>query len=518
MGRYDAPPNPYEEFTEGCIRVYFPDNPFLFRALMGQLTELESRFRWDTGGDIAAAEKLEQDWLSAGEKTRQFQDAGCPDTEDCQQTIIDLTIQLEQCQNELQELEDMDITVNCNCGCCGGDYPLPVIEDPTQTPIELVPVNINPDDPFGEDVPEWDDITQTPPPGFTDWQDFLDSRCLMSNYAVDAFLETARKLDEAENKASVLVDIASLLLLFAPIPVGKTKGFLTAVKWVAKVAAFLDITEEAFDWLQWIEEIVTDNRDDFVCWAYQATSAEAGAEQWASQLTSMMSAYPAIAALTVVARDAIIDAMTSMARDFAPMAQDAVARFYVPSDYVATFDCINCLEIAGYDFTAGFVSSVDSLAVGSGISGEAFSMAPGGVSVNITGTTTAADRTLAANLEMVTPAISGDWRYVGMTFKITGTNIGTLNIFQYNPGAGSLWDTNEYMPNEGIIHLMRDVATDYPDTIQGVTEVNKSTSINIDTCTLTASGIRLGIRTGGAGAIDFTISDFQWVRKLDRAC
>lgn len=342
MGRYDAPTDPYQTFEKGCLKVYFPDDPFLFRALMGQLTELESRFMWDTQGDIVAAEKLEQDWLEAGEMTRMEQEDGCPDLEECEQTIIDLTVQLEDCQNQLEEIENMEITVNCNCGCQSNCVPIPPLVNPDDTNVELTPVEIDPNDPFGENVPTWDDVAETPPEGFVDWQDFVDSRCLLANYGVDAFLETARKLDEAENKASVIVDIASLLLLLAPIPVAKTRGFLVAVKWVAKAAAFLNLVEEGFDWLQFVEDFVQDNKEDMICAAYNAASVESAASSWVSSLQSFLAAYPAFVALSQVARDALEEFFVDLLTDVAPLIANAAAKVYIPSGYVAGFDCQAC--------------------------------------------------------------------------------------------------------------------------------------------------------------------------------
>lgn len=343
MGRYLTPPNPYDELETGCLRIYYPDNPFFYRALWGQITELESRWIWDTDGDIDAANHIEQLWRGAGAITRQNELLGCGDIEECEQTIIDLTIQLEQCQDALQELENMQINVNCNCGCCGNPINLPEPIADNGSPIETVTVPIDPNDPLGEDVPTWDDETETPPDGFPTWQDYTDNRCLLANWVIDGFLGTVEALDEAENRASVIVDIASLALLLVPLPIGKTKGFMTVVKWVVKLVAFLELVEEPLDYLQWIADAVAERKQDIICDFYNLQSTQEKSNAMVDALLEEIAGNSEYGQMALEAKAKFDDWLTAVVNDIATAGDSWAVKNLIPEDYVPTVDCAQCV-------------------------------------------------------------------------------------------------------------------------------------------------------------------------------
>lgn len=350
MARYIAPPEPFEVYEMGCLRVYYPDNPFLFMALRGQLTYLESRFVWDTDGDIVAAEKLAQDWLRAGLLTQAAIGQGCGDVDECQQTIIDLTIQINLLNEQIEEYQNMVVTVNCNCGCCDSceNFPTPTLPPGT----EPVNVPLDPNDPFGTDVPTWDDENEIPPPTYDDYPTFIAGRCKAANWFVDSYLQMVNEADLIERKLSLgasLLEVASVVLAMLPGPVGDYAGIVVIANNVKRVLSALSEVVEGLedlgDWLQFGSDAVEANKNELVCGAYRMTSVEWFDEFFltffAGRITPELEAEGASPGVLDVLRDL----MAPLAHDLAVRANNAFANQQIPADYVPSVDCANCESV-----------------------------------------------------------------------------------------------------------------------------------------------------------------------------
>lgn len=341
-GRYIAPADPFSINETACLMVFYPDEPFFRRALHGQLTELERRHVWDTGGDLTAANKCEELWRQHGQQTRENEPLGCQSDEDCQQTIIDLTLQLEQCQEYIEELENMEITVNCNCGCCSDGIQLPNPNGYPCTPLD-------PQDPFGDNVPTWDYVNETPPPGYDDWQSFLDDRCRAANWFVDSYIQMVESLDLAERKLSIggsLLEVAALVIAALPGPVGDWAGVAVVLKWVVALvdalANVVDDLEDLGDWLQTTTDAIEANKQELICAAYSMTTVDYLKDFFVTFFAGYVSPELASAGYNSTVTDFMRDAVTPLAEYLANKVADGFANQNIPDDYVPSYDCANC--------------------------------------------------------------------------------------------------------------------------------------------------------------------------------
>lgn len=519
MGRFLTPTDPYESFLVGCMRVYYPDSPLLHMALVGQLAELESRFVWDTGGDIQAAEKLEQDWLAAGEMTRAALASGCADT-------AALQLRIDELEQELEDIENMQITVTCDANGCGTGYPFPTLENPDLTPTNTTPVVVDPTDPFDQNFPIWDDVLQTPPPGWADWQTFTSSRCLMANYAVDGFLQAVIDLDEAESKASVVMDIASVLLFFLPTPISKTKGIMTVAKWVASALTFLGVAEQYLDYLQWITDAIEDNKEELICWAYESSSVEATAALWYASMEASLLSNPALVGMLQTQKDALINWAANMFADFASIAQDWVAANYVPADYVPSVDCQSCSQNipAGFSLLPTQVVSSPSYRINSGGSAPSHTIDPFG-NVDFEFTASSGGGSVDINLVFQAPPIDPDTKYVGIQFLLEQVSNVALDSFRIlastEPGAAQMWSGVVTNAKPQRQHLIRQGAggntTPYPDPIAGE-QIWQGTFVDIDSCNMGLVDLRLGCAAAAAGLVQMRISSAFWVVGEETTC
>lgn len=343
MGRFIAPSNPYEEFEIGCVRVYYPEHPLLFAALAGQLYELGQRYRWDTGDDIDAADKLGQDWLEAIEMTLAGKPDGCPPTdEECQQIVIDLTVQLNECQQQLQEYETMEI--NVTCGCCdspAGDL-TPTLLDPAGDPITTSPIPVDPNSPFDEQIPTFDTGTQTPPAGWANWQDFVDARCLLANYWIDLCLEGAQKLDDAENAFSAILDIVAFAQILLPNPISTAAGFLKIMSWVSKVGDIVDEAEGILDWVQVLADGFDEVKEELVCAVANTSDLQLTAEVVALKLIQTTSVVALLDVLNFDTRIALQELLESMIETAVGAVHRPDTLADIPASYVPEIDCNNC--------------------------------------------------------------------------------------------------------------------------------------------------------------------------------
>lgn len=342
MGRYLAPPDPYQNLETGCLKVYFPDDPFFFKALMGALSTLESRFIWDTGGDIDAADHIEQVWLQHGELTRATQDSGCQDTAECEETIIDLTNQVQELEQQIEEYENMNITVNCNCCNTVNGIQLP-------NPADYPCIPLNPDDPFDETVQTWDYGDEIPPAGYDDWQSFIDDRCRAANWFVDSYISMVGNLDLVERQLSIggaVMDVAALVLAALPGPIGDWAGVAVMVKWVVLIADGLaDVVEDLEDlgdWMQTSVDAIEANKEELICAAYRMTTVEYLTEFFTTFFGGYISPDLVAAGADTTAVDFMRDLMTPLATWLANKAANGFANQNIPDDYVPSVVCTNC--------------------------------------------------------------------------------------------------------------------------------------------------------------------------------
>lgn len=377
MTRHIAPPSPYDVFSRACVKVYYPDHALFLASLMGEVSSLGRRYKWDTGGDLAAAEKIEQEWREATEQTWSEIGQGCAGGDDCEQTIIELTVQLDNCRQQIEEYENMEITVNCNC-CCdgGGGFP---------NPDGLPTIPVDPNDPLGTDVPDFFAPTETPPDGYDTWQDFMDDRCRAANWFVDAYIKFVQDLDIVERRLSageLVMDVALVLLALLPGPVADWAGLVVVVKAVTFIAKSLSTTvaslENLGDWLQTSADAIEENRQELVCAAYRMSSVEYLREFWLTFFASYVD--PALS--TEGYSDEVVDFMREL---LAPIANELAARTVnglanqeIPEDYAPTTPCTDCDDFPGAFYTIPAV--VDSFeVVGKDSNGQGELLSGGGI-------------------------------------------------------------------------------------------------------------------------------------------
>lgn len=341
MGQFIAPPYQENQFEKGCLRVYYPRHPLLFAALLGQLYELTKRYRWDTSGNVPWAENIASQWFEFIDDTVENAQAGCGgDSEDCQDTITELTHQIEDLIIQIQEYENMNITVNCNCGCCGDGIPNN-LTNPDGTPTDVTMIPIPTDDPFGEDVPTWDSENEQPPPGYSDYQEFLDKKCLAANFMFDLLVEGVETLDLAENISSKILDTVTTFLANLPEGLKKTTTYLKALEIVKMLADALTDYEDALDWAQLIQQVALAYRKEIICAIYKAPDAVTAAASVAVITT------PAIVAALLVDNaygnhDKMAAVWTKILDTFIPQAYSYQVVELIPEGYQPQVNCASC--------------------------------------------------------------------------------------------------------------------------------------------------------------------------------
>ena len=501
-GRYPSPSNPFEDFETACLKVYYPDKPSFFRALMGQVAELESRYIWDVDGDILAANRLQTVWITHGEMTRAGQKQGCIEQS-----------QLDELNDYIEELENMNITVQSN-GCCPDvDVDL---ELPDGTPLPTVNIPINPDDIFGEQPNQWDDSGQVPPDGWPDYQAWDDARCALANYTVDAWVEYAEKLDTAENNASVILDIVSVLLLIVPVPFLKTKGFLTVAKWVAKLLAFLNLTEEYLDYVQIMADFIDENREDLVCFMYAASDTGSIASYWYSLWEIFGNGDARITGLAQGVRDALDDFIQTYISDFALTFADYVASKYIPVDYVPTVDCQTCVQNPaplGYEYIPMVFNSILTYGEGTGTSNAGHTVIADGLEFSFDAN--AAGRAITPSIVVDVPPDRPIDRYRGYRFTLEAVT----NCANARWASFRAWDGAVTEVIAGEYHFLREQNT-YPDPLAGMDGLYTGIDVNPNTCLPDnlIAGLAIGTRALAAGNVVFRVKNMEWIVEYAALC
>ena len=341
MARIIAPDNPLEQYEIGCVRVFYPSHPLFFAGLMGQISALARRWMWDTGGDVAAAELIEQHWRTANELTWDTAYNGCPsvDCEECQQTIIDLNLQIDILNETILEYENMEITVNCNCGCCDGNNLAPPYTLPDGTEAPPTAVLIDPSDPLGETSPIWDLGNEIAPDGWTDYQTFFDARCRIANYITDQLIEIFEAIHLAGERLTTLTDGEQLLRAFLPPSIAGNIGFFSLVTWVQRYLQLLSFFGEILDYAGWISAAITSQRENIVCAIYNATDSAAAKTAVSSAIDSGLSSVPEFAGLTQARKDEVSDYVATVLSATVKLAASYAASQAIPAAYVAATDC-----------------------------------------------------------------------------------------------------------------------------------------------------------------------------------
>lgn len=194
-----------------------------------------------------------------------------------------LTDMCEIIINNIIEVPPTPVVVNntnsCGSGGGGSMFTIPPLEDLNGNPINVVCLPVDPNNPNGDiETPTWDEEEETPPPGYEDYTEFSNYRCIVANYSIDNFVSLVNKIDDVENVVSPIVDVLSLVVLFLPTPLGKLRGAATALKWLSKLRiatetarTLLDDGEEILDYAQIITEWMQENKAMAVCIVYTMT-------------------------------------------------------------------------------------------------------------------------------------------------------------------------------------------------------------------------------------------------------
>ncbi len=230
-----------------CVKVYIPDGTDVhLYALRGQLSNLAQRWFWDTGGDLATAEAIATKWLEASEAT-------------------DLTIACEDCASIIEEYENMEINVTCNC-CSSGTPSTLVCYDvdgnPTITPQ---PIEDDPIPPGGS----WPiDTETTDPPGeYETWEEWDAEACAVSN---SVYTLLVGLLTTVEGVVDSLTTLAAGIVLFVGLLPAGVAAALGGASVVEVIRALIDllVVEELGDWALEARDWVQENQEEIVCLIY----------------------------------------------------------------------------------------------------------------------------------------------------------------------------------------------------------------------------------------------------------
>jgi hypothetical protein len=342
--QHDRWPLPEEWYTDDfkCVLLRIPDKPEYITAFYEAYDYLCRWLSWERRGDTSARD--------AGLLFRRYQ----PKWVDCE--IAD----------EINEDGNMaiEITVNTNCecgsgggggGCCCSPFTVPTAPDGTNYP--LIPVD--PTDPLGDIPPTWDEENEVAPPGYDDWQSFLDDRCRAANWAVDAYIEMVKNADLAERKLSAggaIMEVVALLLAMLPGPVGDWAGVTVIIKWVTRLSVILleavDDLEELNDWLQFGADKIEENKAELICGLYQMTSVEWFTEFYLTFFAGYVS--PEMIAMDVDPRytEWLREITTPLATWLAERSASGFVNMRIPEGYVPSHDCANCGGFAPIEYQA----------------------------------------------------------------------------------------------------------------------------------------------------------------------
>ena len=308
-----------------CVLLRIPDKPEYVKAFYDAYDSLCRWLSWERRGNTSARD--------AANLFRRYRPVwmDCEIADSIDEETGDMAINLY-------------VTTNCNCtGSCGcSDFPAP-------TTTETVPVPLDPINPLGDSVPTWDDVNEVPPPGYDDWQSFIDDRCRAANYMVDAWLEMVKNADVAERQLSAggaILEVAAVVIALLPGPIADWLGGVVIIKWVTQVAGIIleaaDDLEELNDWLQFSADTITENRQELTCGLFQMTTVD-----WFTQFfTTFFGGYVDPAMRAAGADTRFVDwtrrLVSPLATWLAERAVNGIANMSIPDDYVPVTDCSLC--------------------------------------------------------------------------------------------------------------------------------------------------------------------------------
>jgi hypothetical protein len=315
-----------------CYIVRVPNKPAYISAFFGAWHKLTQWLSWEKRGDTSAA--------IAAEQFRRFEP-------------LPLACDIA---DEIDETGNMTITVNVNlesnCNCGDTTINLPELTLPDGTTIETVCLPVDPNNPTNEPVENpFDDATETAPPGWPDYPTFTDARCDLAAYVVDSFVDFVEDSDRIEREISagaVIFDIASILLLLVPVPIGKLKGLVTFAKYVSAFAGILlqvaSNLEAVNDWLQMAADKIRENRTELICAIYNANNEPEIRQFVDVVMTQIFDDVPIFVNLPDGIQNQLENWLKPIAADFAVSVSSYLLAQEIPTAYVGNFDCATCGE------------------------------------------------------------------------------------------------------------------------------------------------------------------------------
>lgn len=385
----------------------------------------------------------------------------------------------------------VNVTVSGGGGGCVVN--LPTLVDDFGEEIETVCLPVDPDNPTGiTKTPKLDEGNQTPPDGWTDWQEFIDERCLLANYIADSSVQAIYDLDEAENKLSggeTILNIASIVLLLLPVAIGKGKGLVTIAKWVSGLAGALGLAantlEPINDWLQNFREFFTEKRNDYVCFLssyYLNPEGQLDAlYAWLDGLFSEMDDL----GLSQAVLDAAQGFVSGVLADIAPMVYSKAVKLYIPDDYSPQVDCDQCGVPEGYMLIPATLTQ-ENISTSGNVQNQTAVLSQTAYGATVTASyDTDAGLDRAFNLTMVLDAVIAPFRIVGLMARVRKTEeVLEQNLYVLgNPGSGLLWDGGETLVPEGVQILLR---SNHEAFYQGYTGLYdyaiSGDAVNLDIC------------------------------------
>lgn len=522
MGRFVAPINPYEIVETGCLKVFFPDSPFFRRALVGQITKLENRFVWDTGGDIDAANHIEQLWLQHGEMTRAAYKAGCSDCGDLQDQIDELTTTIE-------EYENMEINVNVECGCggCGcGDFTVPTLPDGTKFPL----VPINPNDPLGEIDQTWDYENEIPPDGWGSWGEFDEQRCIAANWFVDSYIQLVAQMDKLENEGSTyasIIDVAVFILAALPGPVGDYAGVVVVLGWLRDVlnllTTVLDELEDLNDWLQNSVTDIEEHKQELVCAVYSMSTTAYIRDFFLTFFLGNVQPGMESAGASAEFIDWMRDAMSSLFNRMAVRINDSFSNSLIPDGYVPEIDCGVCgnLEpIDGFTFEPMYLGAIEpGTGIGGGTSNAVATLS--GNKMQCSATANSPSQVFTPQVYVNAPTLVQGGRYCGIVLRISEmVNCTELRYASGNNTEQQMWTGSTGNVASEDIYIIHDDAdvTQFQAGLPGATVFVSQSDLHVNDCDLPAMGIEIGSRSTAAGEFSFTIGKLYLIRQTSLDC
>lgn len=381
-----------------CILVFYPDDPFYLRALIGSISYLSTWTAWQRDADRRGRLAAEA-WKEANECTFDTIDMGCLDnlasaltgidatlqainsTIDAKELAVDVTIEppvnnvavdvnldglqaaldairaaieanggsgsdlsgieaaLLAIQNEISQLseEDMQIINNIHSGCgCGCGCGCESDEDTTDIPND--PIVIDPEDPLEEESLDDTEI------------DVTDVRmCRAANYFAEKSAYMLRKMVDFREGIGVIGTIVRVLVTIAawlsPLPgdevIATSVWLFIAWRISSGIQTLEDGTDFIFDDFAMMAEYLERNGQEFVCKLYGFSSASDLSGRFESFIDGMVEELTASqgwsSATSTVIKSIIGDVVgPPLINRFVNGLADIV-----PDDYISRYPC-NC--------------------------------------------------------------------------------------------------------------------------------------------------------------------------------